>query len=78
MINVWKDMKNPPRSSDIKISLRDNVSWKEKIVEEFREKPTIRNADEILVVSENGITERGTHEQLLKQGGIYAHYYEMT
>ena len=39
---------------------------------------TIRNADEILVVSENGITERGTHEQLLKQGGIYAHYYEMT
>ncbi len=39
---------------------------------------TIRNADEILVVSENGITERGTHEELLKQGGIYAHYYEMS
>lgn len=39
---------------------------------------TIRNADEILVVAENGIAERGTHEQLLKQGGIYAHYYEMS
>lgn len=39
---------------------------------------TIRNADEILVVSENGITERGTHEELLKQGGIYANYYEMS
>ena len=39
---------------------------------------TIRNADEILVVSENGITERGTHEELLRQGGIYAHYYEMS
>ena len=39
---------------------------------------TIRNADEILVVAENGIAERGTHEQLLKQGGIYANYYEMS
>ena len=39
---------------------------------------TIRNADEILVVAENGIAERGTHEDLLKQGGIYAHYYEMS
>ena len=39
---------------------------------------TIRNADEILVVAENGIAERGTHEELLKQGGIYANYYEMS
>ena len=38
---------------------------------------TIRNADEILVVADSGITERGTHEELLKKGGIYAHYYEM-
>ena len=39
---------------------------------------TIRNADEILVVADNGIAERGTHEELLAQGGIYAHYYEMS
>lgn len=39
---------------------------------------TIRNADEILVVAENGIAERGTHEELLEKGGIYAHYYEMS
>ena len=39
---------------------------------------TIRNADEILVVAENGIAERGTHEELLAKGGIYAHYYEMS
>lgn len=38
---------------------------------------TIRGADEILVVADNGIAERGTHEALLAQGGIYAHYYEM-
>lgn len=39
---------------------------------------TIRNADEILVVAENGIAERGTHDELLAKGGIYAHYYEMS
>ena len=38
---------------------------------------TIQNADEILVVADNGIAERGTHEELLKLGGIYAHYYHM-
>ena len=38
---------------------------------------TIQNADEILVVSDNGIAERGTHEELLQFGGIYAHYYQM-
>ncbi|MBS5280990.1 MAG: hypothetical protein KHY27_05480, partial [Butyricicoccus pullicaecorum] len=38
---------------------------------------TIRGADEILVVADNGIAERGTHEELLEKDGIYAHYYEM-
>ena len=36
---------------------------------------TIKNADEIIVITEDGIAERGTHESLLKQGGIYARYY---
>ena len=39
---------------------------------------TIRNADEILVVAENGIVECGTHDELVEKGGIYAHYYEMS
>lgn len=39
---------------------------------------TIRNADEILVVADNGIAERGTHEELLAHEGIYAHYYKMS
>ena len=38
---------------------------------------TIQGADEILVVADNGIAERGTHEELLAKGGLYAHYYEM-
>lgn len=37
---------------------------------------TIQNADEILVVADNGIAERGTHEELLRLGGIYAGYYQ--
>ena len=38
---------------------------------------TIRGADEIIVITEDGIAERGTHESLLAKGGVYAHYYNM-
>ena len=36
---------------------------------------TIREADQILVVDAGRITERGTHEQLLAAGGLYADLY---
>ena len=39
---------------------------------------TIRNADEILVVADCGIAERGTHDELLALDGIYARYYDMS
>lgn len=35
-----------------------------------------RYADEILVLSKGVIAERGNHEELMKQGGIYAEMYE--
>ena len=38
---------------------------------------TIRSADEIIVISDDGIVERGCHEQLLSQKGLYARYYNM-
>lgn len=38
---------------------------------------TIRNADEIVVIDNGRIEERGTHTTLLGQNGIYARYYRM-
>ena len=38
---------------------------------------TIRNAERILVLTENGIAESGNHEELLAKNGIYAELYNM-
>ena len=83
-------LKNPPiLILDEATSALDNESerWIQQSVEELAKNrttitiahrlSTIRNADEILVVADNGIAERGSHEELLEKGGIYAHYYEM-
>ena len=37
---------------------------------------TIKNADEIIVISDEGILERGTHEELLAKNGVYAGLYQ--
>lgn len=37
---------------------------------------TIKNADEIVVIGEHGILERGTHDALVKAGGVYAELAE--
>ena len=36
---------------------------------------TVKNADEILVVTDGVIAERGTHEELVEKGGLYAELY---
>jgi ATP-binding cassette subfamily B protein len=36
---------------------------------------TVRGADQILVVDEGRIVERGTHRQLMELGGLYADLY---
>ncbi len=38
---------------------------------------TIRNADRIMVLTEEGIVEQGTHDELLKLGGIYTKFNQM-
>jgi len=39
---------------------------------------TVKNADRIVVLTEDGIAEEGSHEELLKKGGIYADMYNLT
>lgn len=36
---------------------------------------TIREADQIVVIDDGGVRERGTHEELLAEGGLYAELY---
>lgn len=37
---------------------------------------TIKSADEIIVLTSEGIAERGSHEELVKAGGLYAELYQ--
>lgn len=83
-------LKNPPiLIFDEATSALDNES--EKVVQNSLEElaknrttfviahrlSTIRNAKEIVVLTSEGIAERGTHTDLLKRDGIYKHLYEM-
>ena len=82
-------LKNPPiLIFDEATSALDNES--ENIVKESLEKlahnrttfviahrlSTIRNAERILVLTENGIEETGTHDELMEKNGIYAQLYQ--
>lgn len=37
---------------------------------------TVKSADEIMVITKEGINERGTHEELIKAQGMYANLYQ--
>ena len=83
-------LKNPPiLIFDEATSALDNES--ERVVQESLEKlaenrttfviahrlSTIRNAERILVLTEEGIAEEGNHQELLEKNGIYAELYNM-
>ncbi|WP_338880336.1 ABC transporter ATP-binding protein [Clostridium perfringens] len=38
---------------------------------------TVKNSDEIVVLTDRGIEERGTHEELIKIGGVYSNLHNL-
>ncbi|MDG6883349.1 putative multidrug export ATP-binding/permease protein [Clostridium perfringens] len=38
---------------------------------------TVKNSDEIVVLTDRGIEERGTHEELIKLGGVYSNLHNL-
>lgn len=58
----------------IQKSLEDLCKGRTTIVVAHR-LSTIKNADEIIVITDEGISERGTHKHLLQKGEIYANLY---
>ncbi|MDM0484253.1 ABC transporter ATP-binding protein [Clostridium perfringens] len=38
---------------------------------------TVKNSDEIVVLTDKGIEERGTHEELMKLGGVYSSLHNL-
>ena len=61
----------------IQISLEELCKGRTTIVVAHR-LSTIQNADEIIVLTDNGIEERGTHQELLANKGFYHKLYNMS
>ena len=52
------------------------MQWRTTVVIAHR-LSTIRRADIIFVVNDGEIVERGTHDQLLRSGGLYSELHEL-
>ena len=64
---------DPENESDLQAAIESLTESKTVITIAHRLK-TVKNADQIVVIADGKITQRGTHEQLKMQSGIYADF----
>ena len=89
--NFLETVSESKRFSNIPVLVATLDNESEKIVQDSLEKlakgrtvftiahrlTTIRNANMILVLTENGIEEQGTHQELIDKKGLYYNLYSM-
>nr|MCR5253686.1 ABC transporter ATP-binding protein/permease [Treponema sp.] len=66
---------DPENERDLMAAINELTKEKTVIMIAHRLK-TVRNADQIFVIDKGKIAEQGTHEELIKRGGIYANFID--
>lgn len=67
---------DPENERDIQLAIEELTRGKTRIVIAHR-LATIQNADQILVIDGGKIAQQGSHDELIKEPGIYQHFWNI-
>lgn len=66
---------DPENEQELQAAIEELTSEKTVVMIAHRLK-TVRNADQIIVMNEGEIVQRGTHDELMREGGLYRRFVE--
>lgn len=67
---------DPENEAELQLAIQELTKNKTVIIIAHRLK-TVRTADQIVVIADGGIAQRGTHKELVSQSGIYADFVHL-